>query len=199
MARDLLTCRTFLAASLTDGFSAAVSLLLQTMKPKVDGIKWVDPAHIHATLHFFGPTAPEELVTIADCVSRVTQASSPFEIGLGEVGYFPGPSTPRVIWVGLTGAIVELQALREKIEDKLRNAGFGCETRPFHPHVTLGRIGTGRKVSIPKDWEKTGALSVTGKITQKIDRIILYRSDLTPSGPHYENLKTFLLSEKPRS
>lgn len=197
MARDSITCRTFLAIPLADAFSTAVTSILDETKRESEGIKWVDPAQIHLTLHFFGPTSSEAVDKIVSCVEPLAKSSAPLELALGEIGYFPGREKPRVIWVGLNGDVAELCVLQKEIEENLQGSGFVCETRPFHPHITLGRAKQGNKIRIPESSSLKLSLPIN-KTPRRIDRIILYRSDLTPMGPHYEALKTFLFAKGPR-
>jgi 2'-5' RNA ligase len=63
--------------------------------------------------------------------------------------------------------------------------GFPPEERPFRPHLTLARIKQARRDDWPSVASSAEALSLPA---YTVDEILLYKSDLTPTGPHYTHL-----------
>lgn len=56
---------------------------------------------------------------------------------------WPTPTRPRVMVV--TAELEDwAQEMASRVETLARDAGYRPETRPFHPHVTLARLGGGR-------------------------------------------------------
>jgi 2'-5' RNA ligase len=51
-----------------------------------------------------------------------------------------------VVWAGISDARGDLRTLQERISAGLTRLGFPPEERPFHPHVTLGRVRDGADV-----------------------------------------------------
>jgi 2'-5' RNA ligase len=64
-------------------------------------------------------------------------------------------------------------------------AGFPREERSFHPHLTLGRW---------RDRARRPALPDVNLGSGRVDRLVLFRSQLAPSGSVYTPLATFPLA-----
>ena len=131
---------------------------------------------MHLTLHFFGEIGEESLEKAGSVMVSIGSLFSPFSISLAEVGAFPSADRARVIWLGVKSD--KLAALYSDLTARLREAGFPCEKRPFSPHVTLGRCRGGPQQArhILSHEEHT----LAGEMT--IDRLVLYESELLPSG-----------------
>ena len=101
-----------------------------------------------------------------------------FDVSLKGLGAFPTRRRAKVLWVGIDRGKDNLIKLFSVIEDKLTVLGFGKEKREFHPHVTFARV-------------KKGKYSLSRNIDFSFDsfpinKIILFKSTLTPGGPVYE-------------
>ncbi len=189
--------RTFLALPLAGAFQADLSRIVREMRSKSNDIKWVVPEQVHVTLHFFGPTTPEQLKVIPECVTPVAQAFSPLALGLKDIGFFPNAHYPRVVWIGLKGDTQKLVNLQAQIEAVLKGAGFECEQRAFQAHATIGRLRKTVKRGVAGDdlMPKDPARLETE--LARFNQIVLFESKLGPQGPTYEVLETFHFSEKP--
>ncbi len=64
---------------------------------------------------------------------------APFDVSLQGLGVFPGPTRPRVVWVGVTTGAAQLIALHDLLEPGLLARRL-LVARPFSAHVTLGRV-----------------------------------------------------------
>jgi len=93
--------------------------------------------------------------------------------------------------MGLADGKEMLVSLQEQIEARLEKIGFAPEDRPFQPHLTLGRMKSSRgKEELGRRMEKYteeefGAF--------QIERVVLFKSDLRPSGPIYTLLRELRL------
>ncbi|MDZ7729728.1 MAG: 2'-5' RNA ligase family protein [Dehalococcoidia bacterium] len=56
------------------------------------------------------------------------------------MGLFGGREGLRVMWVGIAGDVLRLEALVRDVNLALSVVGFEPERRPFRPHLTLGRV-----------------------------------------------------------
>ena len=83
-----------------------------------------------------------------------------------------------------------MQASHAHIEQALDPLGFERENRPFRAHLTLARFRGG-------DFEAAGALKGDEESfgTQKMEEIVLYKSELRPQGPIYTPLSVTPLEE----
>jgi 2'-5' RNA ligase len=92
-----------------------------------------------------------------------------------------------VIWVGLGGDIHSLLAIQSRLEEKLTAVGFPREKRSFKAHLTLGRIKQAANPAIIRQVINEYANLSSDDLIFK--QIILYKSDLKPSGAVYSQLK----------
>jgi 2'-5' RNA ligase len=115
----------------------------------------------------------------------------PFSLKVRGVGAFPNLKNPRVIWMGLMEGREVLVSIQKKIETQLEKAGFQPEDRPFHPHLTLGRMKSSR-----------GKEELMGRMEKykeeefgdfQVEKVILLKSDLRPTGPIYTSLRELKL------
>ena len=102
-------------------------------------VKWVEPHNLHFTLKFLGEIPEADLENVVRAVES-SRGSGAFEIDIEGVGAFPGAGSARVLWAGVSGGADRLVALATLAEDALSAVGFPRDTRPFSPHLTLGRV-----------------------------------------------------------
>jgi 2'-5' RNA ligase len=88
-----------------------------------------------------------------------------------------------VLWTGVRRGARELAGLFDAVSDRLASVGVPRETRPFAPHLTLGRWrGRGAKLS-------ASALPDIGPVgVQTVSSVTLFRSRLLPQGPEHSVL-----------
>ena len=152
-------------------------------------VRWVRLEGIHLTLKFLGDVALGKLDQITVLLEEVGLRHTPFRIDISQFGCFPNPRRPRVLWVGVEDKSGVLTNLQADLESGLSQIGFERETRPFHPHLTLGRVKRGahhsdvRSLSTMLEEVKIGDL---GQVN--VDEICLIRSDLKPTGAVYTRL-----------
>lgn len=188
--------RAFIAIEMQDAVRASLSSLQGRLRPHEHPyVKWVDPKSIHLTLKFLGNIEQQQVSQIEEAISQASQGVSPFQLQLGGLGAFPSLGRPRVIWVAMTGEIERLVTLQKGIDQALVPLGFAIESRPFTPHLTLGRL---RERASPEERKRIGELV---KATQseaaaamEVTEIILMRSRLTPQGALYSPLVKIILT-----
>lgn len=191
--------RLFLAIDLDDAARVAAAGWLQALSSRLGAstareIKWVDPANLHLTVHFFGELADDR----ADAVRRTfrTPASDarPFELALAGSGTFPPASATRVIWLGIRDTRDAMQAMYRDVETRLATIGLQEEsTRGFTPHLTIGRVRTPSSTlgrTIREAMQATPAPSPRFLVSG----LTLYQSRLSPKGPTYHPIDRFPLT-----
>jgi 2'-5' RNA ligase len=100
-------------------------------------VGWVREPGLHITVKFFGNIEVEAIPAISAALGPL-QLAAP-AIGLRSFGAFPSLLRPRVLFAGVTGAEA-LSVLYEKVERAMMELGHPPEDRPYHPHVTIGRV-----------------------------------------------------------
>src|SRR5205814_3320594 len=108
---------------------------------------------------------------------------------LENIGCFPDPKNPRVVWVGINGELDSLRRLQAQVE--LETLGFGDhrEERVFEPHLTIGRV-TSRGKTSRQVGELVGRVSTRQPGGLTVRQIHLMRSELAPEGARYTDLAT---------
>jgi 2'-5' RNA ligase len=190
--------RSFVAIELPDEARTALSDLQGSLKAQVPPktVRWVRPESIHLTLQFLGDVAPSQIEAIADALRGTCANQPPFMCQLRELGVFPNPRRPRIVWIGVTEPSGALKALQKKVTLALEPLGFEPERRPFTPHLTVGRAD--RRASRP-ELTQLGELithSSVGTIAQiSVQHVTLMKSDLRPTGAVYTPLAILTLGK----
>jgi len=110
-------------------------------------------------------------------------------------GVFPNAARARVLWLGLTGPLAQLAALQEATEAALLGCGVPRETRPFAPHLTIGRIADTAGPTAARTTALLAALPVVAA-PLPVAAIHLLRSTLAPGGARYMTLLTAPLRDR---
>jgi RNA 2',3'-cyclic 3'-phosphodiesterase len=186
------TIRTFLAIEIPKEVLEQFERLQYRLDRSLTGVvRWAKKGSTHLTLKFFGSITERDIRSIEDTLKAMSPALAPIPIAVGTMGVFPNLSRPRVLWVGITEGLKELTALQAKIEAALETAGFAREERAYRPHLTLGRMKADRRIEgLDKAIESYKEFSA-GSFTA--NEMILFRSDLKPTGPVYTELAKFKL------
>ncbi|HET9960191.1 MAG TPA: RNA 2',3'-cyclic phosphodiesterase [Polyangiaceae bacterium] len=130
--------RCFFAVELADAVLEEIERALRPLRQQVRA-RWVARDKQHVTLVFLGDLAPEQLPYIQEAGARTARGVLEFKLGVGAASGFPNPHHPRVLWLGLTGQLSELQTLKASLDKALIPHGVTPETRAFRPHLTLAR------------------------------------------------------------
>lgn len=171
-----------------DIFRSAIEPHLVLLKKRFPEITWSSEAYFHLTFHFFSALEDEMLEKFRVILRQYAPKILPFKLGLQGIGAFPDLKRPQVLWVGLKGDLVALEQTHQIFYQALKTEGFPVEERPFHPHITLGRI---RK----KCSEAFTNLPDISTSLETFREIYLYESELSPHGTRYEILERFPLSQ----
>ena len=144
-------------------------------------VRWVEPSSIHLTIQFLGDVRDSELSGIERSLEQSFRQQPPLEIDCRGMGVFPNLKKPRVVWVGIRSE--GLSALADRTEIALAPLGFPPEERAFNPHLTVGRVRSPRGLEPLIALLRESGDRPFGK--SRIDRAVLYKSDLRPTGSVY--------------
>jgi len=196
----LMTLRTFIAIPLSSEQEENLAAIERHLQRKVPAgtVRWVKPANIHITLHFLGDVLQERIPSIEQALESVTRLMPAFTCQLAGMGAFPNMRRPRVIWVGIQDTESRLELLHTALGEALTTIGFRPERRPFSPHLTLGRVSRRATAAEIQDLSSVLRQTDIGDLGPlPIQEVILFRSDLTPSGPIYAPLARHTLATPP--
>ncbi len=160
-------------------------------------VRWSKAAQIHLTLRFLGHISPAQSREAIGQLQLAGPKFPPFSLELSALDCFPNPRHPRIIWVGLQGAISSLLALRHSIAQALSRLGDHQEDKPFHPHLTLGRVKPGiRRPELVGDLLRNASLPRLEP--WQVRSVHLMRSELNPGGAIHSVLFTQPLGVAPQ-
>jgi 2'-5' RNA ligase len=182
--------RTFIAIPLPPEGRTMLGRLQETLRSFRAEVKWTAADSIHLTLRFLGEIDPCTLPSLAGLLRTGTGRVPPFRLRMRGLGGFPSLRNPRVIWCGLEGDLVQLAALRDQVASACLQAGFTPEERPFHPHLTLGRVRGKSNLQPLVDYIKIGS---TLEHDFAVEKLHVYQSTLRPQGSLYTVLETIAL------
>src|SRR5205823_12244196 len=104
-----------------------------------DTVRWTRMDQLHLTLKFFGNVQREEVDALQEALRRAVANVSPFALTISELGCFPSPQRPNVIWLGLGGGVSILEQMQRQVALECAAFGSHSEDRAFHAHLTIGR------------------------------------------------------------
>jgi len=178
--------RTFIAIELSETVQQALAAVQQQMRPLVSFARWTRPDGTHLTLKFLGEAQKYQLDKIETELDRIASAFGPFELALNSVGAFPRLAAPRVLWVGINQGEA-VKRLQSDIESAISPLGFPSEKRDFKPHLTLARL-EGANWPLELRQRFLDCASIISGVQWHIDRMILFRSELSKGGAVYTAL-----------
>ena len=187
--------RTFIAINLPNPLLSELQNLITELRSEGSGVRWVNAKNMHITLKFLGDTPSNLLPQIEERISSICREISPFELSSKQVGVFPRWEMPKVLWVGVNASpesMFQLAKLKNALDGELETLGFSAETRPYKPHLTIGRIKNSRTAQSIVEHFRHIRLQ-THDIP--VEQIELMQSQLTPTGSIYSILKTFPLGK----
>lgn len=182
--------RSFIAIELPNELQQHLERVICSLQELVSElpVRWLPVNNIHLTLKFLGDVSSSNISMLTEILQAEAAAVKPFEVSIGEFGTFPNINRPRVLWVGVQ-ASQELMNLQRRIENETARLGYAPDTRPFSPHLTLGRVSRNANPSQVRgisDALRSYKLGFLG--AARIQQVNLFRSDLKPDGAVYSKL-----------
>lgn len=175
--------RLFAAVPLPPDAQARAADVLGRLREAEWPVRWVREDGLHITLKFFGEVVPERLDTIAEMIGFAVRGMRPMHLWVSGAGAFPGLTRPRVIRLDMAGDAIELELLQDRLERGGLDLGFPPEGRPFHPHITLGRVKEGQR--LPR--AARAVLEAVQPLEPFLaERVVLYESLSGSLGPRYD-------------
>ena len=174
--------RLFAAVPLPESARGEVTALLGRLRARDLPVRWVADEGLHLTLKFYGEVATDRLEVIEEVVRVAGEGTMPLPLRLADLGAFPAPARPRVLWLGID-APPALELLQDRLERGSEAIGFAPEGAPYRPHVTLGRVREGERCRLAdveaagQDYERVAFLGTD---------LVLYESVSAGGKPRYK-------------
>lgn len=146
---------------------------------KVPG-KRVKKENLHFTLCFLGERPESDLDSLKEILTDTLKDTKNFTISLQGLGVLPRITEPRVLYIDVDEGKEALVNLAKQISQAIP---FYEEKKPFKPHLTISRLKDYQeKPNLDNLWGKKDCYSFG---SFKATEVILFSSDLRPSGPIY--------------
>ncbi len=181
------TLRTFVAVEISEPIRARATELIAALDGTATEVKWVEPHNLHLTLKFLGEVHQREIPRVCQAVELGAAQLAPFPLDVRGAGAFPNAARPRTVWLGAGEGAEQMVRLHDRVEAALAELGYREEHRRFQVHLTIGRVRGGGMgiVELGSLLQKQADFSA-GKMT--VERVTVFASRLTPSGPIHEVL-----------
>lgn len=181
--------RLFAAVDLPDEAEEAIEEAIRPWRDLLPEGRWVRRENWHVTLKFLGAVWPRLTEFVETGCREAAASARPIGVDLAGLGVFPSVGRARVFWAGLGDTEGELAALAAALEERL-GSEFPPERRGFTPHLTVARFNP--PVPLRDHADALREATIDGPAFT-IDRLILYRSYLSPRGARYEAIDEFPL------
>ena len=187
--------RCFAAILLADDVRLALAEEIERLRQLSRAVAWVPAENLHLTLHFFGEEGPERVAEARAALTEAAASVPRFTLELHGLGAFPSLDRPRILWTGVAGGAADVRGLQAGVASALERRGFAREARPWHPHVTLGRVFDERR------WRRDASAALRPALATTVGRafggspvasIGLMQSQLGRGGARYR-----LVAESP--
>ena len=189
--------RLFVAIELPETWLEALGIAQRALAdvletPSTPRLRWVRSEGIHLTLKFLGNLPVEWVDELRGLLSDAVPEPPGLTLSLGEPSFFTGPGgLVRVLWVGVRGDLLPLEALASNIDAACSKLDVPRERRRFAPHLTLARVPDGTSLSADDTRQALGRLETLKCPPLTVSRVSLMRSHLGPGGARYERIAAF--------
>lgn len=184
--------RIFIALDIPGEIRQRMAQYMERARGYAPQARWARVEGLHVTLKFVGEVRDDQLHRIKEALK--TAKRDPFDVKFEHVGFFPGPKSPRIFWIGVEGGEA-LSQLAANVEGELEKVGVAKEERPFNPHLTLARSGSGRGAThnLQQIPSLVAAEPAPHFGTMSAREFFLFRSELGRGGSKYTKLEKYAL------
>lgn len=187
--------RTFIAITLAEPVIAALLKAQEKLAAVGADARWVDRDNLHLTMKFLGQVDDRHVNEVCDLAARAAGAVEPFDFDVCGLEAVPPSGQLRMVWAGIEEPTGRLERLHDELDTLFAGLGFQEENRLFRPHLTLGRLKTGKNV--PQLRSAVREFHNTDFGVSPADELVVFSSQLTSEGPIYTPLTTIELSGGP--
>jgi 2'-5' RNA ligase len=183
--------RLFVAIDIGDAVRREVARVVASLTGKLEAVKrppkvvWVQPHALHVTVKFLGEVEADRVDELRELLAPPIPVA-PFDVLWRGIGTFPSNRHPRALWLGVINGAAPLAAIEAEVSRRLAgSSAVELDDRALLPHLTLGRV---KMAGEGVDWPKILKAAEVRNALSRVERVTLYRSELSQRGPHYTEL-----------
>jgi RNA 2',3'-cyclic 3'-phosphodiesterase len=181
--------RAFMAVDVDRRLSYKIQKIQKDLIKTDAPLKLVEPDNLHFTFKFFGDITSEQTEQIISITQNKLENYRAFSLNIEGVGVFPHPGYMRVIWLGIKEP-EKFSQLQKDLDEEYVKMGFKKE-RSYTPHLTIARVkGSQNKEFLADKMAQLKDIDI-GEMT--VEKLVLKKSELTPVGPIYTDVKDFFI------
>lgn len=158
---------------------------LAALDPQLPEVRWIPHTQLHLTLVFLGEIADESAVILA----LDDLEASAFQLALTGIACFGG-QRPHVIYAKPSPQPM-LAALQSAIAARLTANGIDYDAKPFHPHITVGRV---KSCPLERIQPLLDQHATTDFGHWQVDHFSLFASTLNPEGAIHQERHRWCLT-----
>ena len=142
--------RTFLAIHLPEHTAKDIEARFSALREQLKAyhIRWHPPEKYHVTVRFCGETSPAQIDCLKLKIATELNNTPPFQVHFDPPRLFPS-AKKRIAIVLPVKPLLTLLDLHTRSEAACQACEFSPETRPYLPHLTLGKIKDRRRFYLP--------------------------------------------------
>lgn len=184
--------RLFVAVEVDEEVRKNLAEFQALLKEAGSDVRWVDVQNIHITLKFLGYVEEVNLPRVKEIIKKAVTGVGPFGVRFEGVGAFPRLERPRVVFVAMEDPAEGLSKINSQLEEGFVELGIEKEGRDYEPHLTIGRVKSSRNLEPLVKLLRHYTKQAFGQ--ERVSRVVLMQSELSPEGPTYTELDSFTLS-----
>jgi len=131
--------RLFIGIEFPGAALSAINACQDRVRQVVRRGRFKRPDNFHLTLKFLGEVSAAGVGDISEPLADIARKVRPFRLELGRVGQFGQGNPVRVVWLDVSGDVVQLKELQGQVEQGLAASGFSPDNRVWRPHITLAQ------------------------------------------------------------
>lgn len=156
-------------------------------------VHWIALHNLHITLQFLPKIALDDVATLIAKVKVALANIASFELEFGDLEFFPSPNRFRIISMHIEPTD-HMQKIATIIGEVIYTLGYPVETRPFRPHLTIGKLPTFFSTKSKEQIVQFPNIMPLAKTL--ITEICLFESKLGSKQSEYFLLEKFFLQEQ---
>jgi RNA 2',3'-cyclic 3'-phosphodiesterase len=153
-----------------------------------EAIRWTRPEQFHLTLRFLGHLETSQVEPLIESLRAACHGFGVLHLRAAGAGFFPRPSSPRVLWAGVADSGERLPALWEAVQSATNLFTTEEPDNSFTGHITLARIKFIRPTEAETLAADVNELATTVFGEWTASEVELIRSQLSPQGARYSTV-----------